>query len=274
MDQPKPPLPEQKNARPPERKGGNPATRFLVLLGVIAAIYAYFTTKKKSAPQDISPRNAPEESAPPPPKERDEKAGSASPVSGGQAGGASSAETKAAAEPKAPDATPINAGFFDEAVVKKNEDVIKNFASVAYLDVPHIPGMQYTMLDLDDDLDGIYLYNPQSKIELTMLARAGAVTEEQLMAFLAEGDHGIPSLRGIKVPALGAAYTEAAPPNSGLKDSKSWTFSDGTFTYQIALLPRQDGKGTYLAVIKAPGQVIENGEESYDKYYQQLKVRN
>jgi hypothetical protein len=165
--------------------------------------------------------------------------------------------------------------FVDKAFAKKNQEIIQSFGSIAHLNVPNIPGMQYSNLDLDHDIAGINLFDPLNQTQVSLLAKAGNVSADQLATYLAESDNGIPSLRGVTLPSqLGAPTTIPAPPGSGLSDTLAWTIPSGKSTVQIALIKRADGKGTYLAIIKADGNKIEAGEDYYERYYQQLSVKN
>jgi|GEM_PF-5040342 len=163
--------------------------------------------------------------------------------------------------------------FLDDAFAEQNKEVIRKFGENAKLNVPLIPGTQYLTLNLDDGLEGINIYQALLGTNVSIVAKAGVVTQAELELFIHSGDTGLPALSGISAPgSLGPATSFPATSGSGLRDSQTWMFTSNGFTIQVALMVRIDNQGSYLAVVKAPGESVTSAEDFYGQYFEQLKI--
>lgn len=163
--------------------------------------------------------------------------------------------------------------FIDDTYREKNIEIINQFKGTARLEIPLIPGTQYTLLDLDAGFEGVNIFNSLDGTNVSIVARAGTVTQAELELFLQEGDTGIPALNGVVAPAsLGVPNTIPAPAGAGLKDAQGWQFNSNGRTVQLALMERADGQGTYLFVVNSATGSVENAEDFYSVYFDQLKA--
>jgi hypothetical protein len=159
------------------------------------------------------------------------------------------------------------------AVEKESVTNLANFSATAKLQVPVIPGMQFVPYDYDDGVLAVRGVDVSRDMELTLFAKQGMFSEEQLKEYLKNYPDGIPGLEGMSGVQLDAAKSIELDAGSGLGSVKYWTVQNGSKTVYLALLPRKDGQGTYFASLKGSAE-FEAAEEMYYETLIQLRATN
>lgn len=134
--------------------------------------------------------------------------------------------------------------------------------------------LTYRNLDLDEGIAGLSGYNTQLQVNISLLAKAGNYGPKDLPGFLQD--------YGAYIPGYNTSYTDrlskdepdrpSAQPNSGLNSPYVWSIQDGKNTVTVALVQRQDGQGTYLAVLSGPTSYFDSNEDRYDSIYSKIRA--
>lgn len=148
------------------------------------------------------------------------------------------------------------------------------FENTSHVDIAFPEELTYMNLDLDDGIAGIQGFNTQLQVNISILAKEGNYTPDQLPAFMQD--------YGAYIPGYNTAYTDKLskqeperPPaqsGSGLNSPYVWSIHDGGKTIIVAMVQRSDGKGTYLAVLNGPSSYFDNNEDRYDAIYSQIRA--
>lgn len=158
-------------------------------------------------------------------------------------------------------------------IEKESITNLSTFSQTAKLYVPNVPGMEFVPYDYDDGVLAVRGVDVLRDIELTLFAKHGVYTEEQLKEFLKSNPEGIPGLDGLSSVNLDEARTIELNAGSGLGAVKYWAVQNGGKTVYVAMIPRQDGKGTYFASLKSSPEV-ESAEDLYYETLAQLRATN
>lgn len=155
-----------------------------------------------------------------------------------------------------------------------SEQAKESFGNQSHLSVPYPQELDYRPLDLDDDIAAINGYNTALGVNLSLLAKAGSYGPSDLQEFLAEYGSAIPGFNSSIIDNISENSAERPPAQSGsgLKSPYVWSVQYGNKTLTVALVQRQDGQGTYLAVLSGPTSYIDGNEDKYDAIYSQIKA--
>lgn len=158
---------------------------------------------------------------------------------------------------------------------KASKEAVKNFQRDAFIDFPAPGSMQFVNYDsdLDDDIASIHGVDYDSDIRLSLLARRGTASVDQVKPFLIDNNGSIPNLPLAVVQRMGTPTRGQAPPGSGLQDPYVWEVRQGSTAYIISLMPRTDNQGVYLGVVQGPAGQFSSGEEHYDQLFGQIRTR-
>jgi hypothetical protein len=165
------------------------------------------------------------------------------------------------------DRTRIEHGLRQQALVKK-------FKQTVQLDFELPFRMEFTEVDLDDEVAAIYGVTSAGDKELAVMAAARRVTVKEAAEFLRENRSALPMLQD---HTLRPEKSFLVPPRPGTGLGALRVIpadASGGKTIYAALAERRDGKGTYLFMMKAPGAFFENQEGTLELMLQQVKTRD
>lgn len=155
-----------------------------------------------------------------------------------------------------------------------SEQAKNNFTSESHLAVPYPNDLNYRPLDIEDGVAAIHGYNTQTQVNLSLMAKAGTYGPTELQGFLEEYGSAIPGFKSAIIDNISESSADRPPAQSGsgLKPPYLWSMQLGSNTLTVALVQREDGQGTYLAVLSGPTSYIDNNEDKYDAIYNQIKA--
>ena len=163
-------------------------------------------------------------------------------------------------------------GRSKDAIIARNQDAIEKFSKLTGLKMALVPGMNFSEMEFEEGIGALIGKDALRGIEMGLFAKRGAITEDELKAFLAQDSAGIPGLEGMQNITLGQSQTLSANQGSGLGNVKYWQITGPTKSVTIALIPRTDGQGTYFASISSTSPDFDSAEEFYSQIYSGIKV--
>jgi hypothetical protein len=160
------------------------------------------------------------------------------------------------------------------AYFAEQERIKNEFQKKIHLKI-NLPGdLQYTALDLEDDVEGIIGTTSSDDRSFSVLATNKVVSLNQILNFLNDETKGsLPVLEG-HVFQTDKAFKESPPKETGLSDLTIFP-SNEVNGKQIfaAFAERQDGKGSYLFMLKAETGYHEANDGAFDQMLQELRTQ-
>lgn len=156
-----------------------------------------------------------------------------------------------------------------------SEEAKNNFTSESHLSVPYPNDLDYRPLDIEDGVAAIHGYNTNLQVNVSLMAKAGTYGPSELQGFLEEYGSAIPGFKSSIVENISENSAERPPSQSGsgLNSPYVWSLQTGSNTLTVALVQREDGQGTYLAILSGPTAYFDNNEDKYDAIYSQIKAK-
>ncbi len=155
---------------------------------------------------------------------------------------------------------------------KVSEKAKEEFSNVGKIELKVPENLRFQPLDLDfEHVTGMFAHT--EKMQLSVLAGRLVVSEKKLMEFLRSSDTGIPNVDRKGFKFSGAAVEVAPVSGSGLNAGKYWQgrTSDGQGV-RVGMIPRQDGKGSYLFIFTGVEDKLDNSEDLFESMYLSLKA--
>ncbi|WP_374075813.1 hypothetical protein [Bdellovibrio bacteriovorus] len=155
-----------------------------------------------------------------------------------------------------------------------SEEAKNNFTSESHLSVPFPNDLDYRPLDIEDGVSAIHGYNTNLQVNVSLMAKAGTYGPSELQGFLEEYGSAIPGFKSSIVENITESSAERPPAQntSGLSSPYVWSMQMGSNTLTVALVQREDGQGTYLAILSGPTAYFDSNEDKYDAIYSQIKA--
>jgi hypothetical protein len=155
----------------------------------------------------------------------------------------------------------------------EQERIKREFQKRIHLKI-NLPGhFQYTALDLEDNVEGIMGTTSKDDQSFAVLATNRQVSLNQILNFLNEEARGsLPALQGHEF-LTDKAFKETPPKETGLGVLTIFPSNEvnGKQIY-AAFAERQDGKGTYLFMMKADKGYHEANDGAFDNMLQELRT--
>jgi hypothetical protein len=159
-----------------------------------------------------------------------------------------------------------------EILERKSQENLEKFGQKISLKMPFISGMQFIPYDFEEGVAALYGRDPQLDIDLSIFARKGVLTPEEVLAYFKQHSSSLPGLSKVSEFSVGEASTLDPPEGSGLAPLKVWQVELPGRSLRLALANRKDGKGSYVFLANAQSGVIDSGEEHFAKYYEKLRA--
>ncbi len=165
-------------------------------------------------------------------------------------------------------------GKVTEFYNKQSAEVLAKFSTAAKIQFQAPVKMNFRNLDLQDDaLVGTYGTSGDLKTGLAVVASELRPTDQMVGSFLRESAAEIPSLSKKDISWSEEPKSFPAPKFSGLLDAKVWVGEDTRGnSYAAAMLPRSDGRGSYLFIYNSPGKQMFENDDYFEKLFSEIKV--
>jgi hypothetical protein len=147
----------------------------------------------------------------------------------------------------------------------EQERLLKNFQNNIHLKM-NFPGyLNYTPVDLEDDVGAIMGTTTTLDQTFAVLATSRQVTLNQVVSYLKDESSTFPMLKGHEFQPQ-KAFKFNPPPSSGLSELTviPSTAQNGRGLYAV-LAPRADKKGNYLFMMEAPLSYFDTNEDGFEK---------
>ncbi len=226
-------------------------------VGIIALYFFTKTQEDESLPKEVKLKSRQKNIVKDTPKE--ESSGEISTQGNGDPSEASQNTTQ----------RPENTTIGTETI-RKPQEVLEDFKKLTHLDFSAPAGFDFHELDFDK-IAGIASFDDKSAVAI--LAAPFKASTDQVVKFIKDYKSSLRFMNGNDFVVTGEFQTLVPSNNSGLSKITLIPGNkvDGSQVY-AALTERLDGKGTYLFILKTPGD-LNSARPEIDKFIETLKTK-
>lgn len=152
-----------------------------------------------------------------------------------------------------------------------SEQAKMSFQKESFLEVSFPDNIKFRALDIDVE-NAVAITSRGDGIDMTMLARKGAISGNDVEAFIKSADTGIPGLDSKRI-TYSAPKTMPTVSGSGIRSAQLWKGTGPQGEVHVAILERADGAGTYMFVVSGKGNVIEKYDDDFERIFKSLKAK-
>jgi hypothetical protein len=155
----------------------------------------------------------------------------------------------------------------------EQERLLKNFQNTIHLKMNFPAHLDYTQVDLEDDVGAIIGTTTNLDQTFAVLASSREVTVDQVLQYLKEESGVFSVVKGHEFQA-DKAFKFEPPESSGLAElTVIPTSSKGNRGLYAVFAPRADKKGNYLFMMEAKKSYFEENEDGFEKLLEGMKTQ-
>ncbi len=155
----------------------------------------------------------------------------------------------------------------------KQKIIQREFKKTIKLDMDFPNNMDFTPINMENNIAGIYGTTPDKTKQFAVLATKGKVDVKEVLNYLHESANALPLLKNHEFQP-DKIQTIKAPDSTGLGDLQVIPSTDasGKTTY-AAIATRKDGEGSYLFLMQAPHAYYENNDDGLGIMLNSVKTK-
>ena len=160
------------------------------------------------------------------------------------------------------------------AFEERSLDAKEKFLAEAKIQIRLPPDLRFEKFDFDNGMPMLASVNKNAKMGFAVFAAKGVYAPADAIAFFkTEMFNSIPSTKGKVLVDLVERRVLPAVPTSGLGEIYMWRgrLSDRNDLH-VALVRRQDGKGTYMLIVTGSEGMFSENEGLFERMYLEMKA--